>query len=432
MKIDIKLLCGVSLGILLSFSGMANVAHAQVTTYTGTSGEDVFPGTLTGGSDYFGLEDYDQIDYAGASSDYIFEAQANGQVWARKSDGNFDILDSIEGIWFQGETQWYSVTNLVNMSITNPTVYQGTSADDVFDGFFSGEATFNGDGGYDQVDYEGSLSDYNFVIEANGQATAQKPSGQNDILDSIEGIWFTGEEAWYSLDSIVNQPPNQPANDFLVTSLELVSTNSNIYELRPTISNETDVNFSNIYVNIYSDTAGIEINIGQVALGSINANVELATQDTFTVKADVLTSFTPSNFQFSFDERASLTGLDTNTNGIRDDIETLIDEATQVQSAKVHLLGIAREAQIMYNATTASAANAALDQIEDYISCANEAIEPQNKSAIDSVLFELINTEARARQKFDAWDLVMTTRATTTLPNQADIDTFCANALSNN
>ncbi|MEP3654939.1 MAG: hypothetical protein ABJO36_08585 [Litorimonas sp.] len=130
--------------------------------------------TITGGPDY------DQVDYPGDSSDYTFSENTNGSVSVDKPDGSTDILTSIEGFWFQGEQAWYPIESLLPQ--TGQTII-GTNA-------------------YDQVDYDGFRSEYLFVQNANGTVTVNRPGGLIDTLTSIDGFWFRGEEAWYSIEDI--------------------------------------------------------------------------------------------------------------------------------------------------------------------------------------------------------------------------------------
>lgn len=172
----------------------------------GTSGEDVFEGSLAVQRAFFGAASYDQVNYPGSLADFDFELQASGQVFVTKADGSYDILESIEGIWFQGEQEWYSIEDAIaGGGGTGPTheEFQGTVGEDIWVATLTDQRAYFGNGGYDQVDYPGSLSDYNFELQANGQVFVIKPNGSYDILDSIEGIWFQGEGAWYSIDDAI-------------------------------------------------------------------------------------------------------------------------------------------------------------------------------------------------------------------------------------
>jgi len=142
----------------------------------------VQPGDQT----YTGTPDnYDQVDYVGASTDYIFELNNDGSVSVTRPDGGTDTLIEIDGFWFQGEQAWYPIDALVDL----------TSVDRTFTG--TADA-------YDQVDYDGSRDDYIFVDNGNGTVSVVRPDGGTDTLTSIDGFWFLGEEAWYSIDMVLD------------------------------------------------------------------------------------------------------------------------------------------------------------------------------------------------------------------------------------
>ena len=90
----------------------------------------------------------------------------------------------------------------------------------------AGNQRYNGtDPEYDQVDYVGSLLDYTFTQNQNGTVTATHTELGTDTLSSIEGFWFSGEEAWYSIEDAIAlttantnpQPDNNPDNDAVNT-----------------------------------------------------------------------------------------------------------------------------------------------------------------------------------------------------------------------
>jgi len=56
---------------------------------------------------------------------------------------------------------------------------------------------------YDQVDYLGSAFDYNFIRNADMSVTVTKPSGNEDTLFDIDGVWFSGEKKWYSIGQLI-------------------------------------------------------------------------------------------------------------------------------------------------------------------------------------------------------------------------------------
>ena len=149
--------------------------------------------TITGGPDY------DQIDYPGASTDYTFVENANGSIRVSKPNGGIDTLINIDGFWFQGEEVWYAVDSLVEQT----------------------GQTITGTTGYDQLDYDGFRSDYIFVQNADGSVTVNRPGGLIDMLTSIDGFWFRGEEAWYSIEDIFDADTGTLINGVITGSNDI-------------------------------------------------------------------------------------------------------------------------------------------------------------------------------------------------------------------
>ena len=110
------------------FGSSANdefIAREGNDTMVGSAGDDVFYGGNIGETS---RQDYDQVNYQGALSDYTFSLLSNGAVSVRKPDGSVDELYSIEGFWFFGEEAWYSLEEALELSNTN--LISGTSDDD--------------------------------------------------------------------------------------------------------------------------------------------------------------------------------------------------------------------------------------------------------------------------------------------------------------
>ncbi len=114
----------------------------------------------------------------------------------------------------------------------------GTDGDDLFDmgagqdvavGSAGNDTINGGDAGYNQVDYSGSASDYTFAQNTDGSVSVTKGNG-SDTLTDIGGIWFQGEEAWYSLEQLIsNGGPTGGDNTITGTSGDdyLVGTAAN-------------------------------------------------------------------------------------------------------------------------------------------------------------------------------------------------------------
>lgn len=212
-----------------------DLVESDGNTITGTAGDDDLQGTTgndtmigNGGSDTFNgslgddtiignANDYDQVDYNGAPSDYTFTRNTDGSVTVTGALTGTDTLTDIDGIWMRGAGQWFSIDEL----ITTGTTIEGTAGDDNISGT-SGDDVMNGNGGsdtfdaslgndiingnandYDQVDYNGALSDYAFTQNADGTVTVTGASTGTDTLSEIDGLWLKGEASWYSIDSAV-------------------------------------------------------------------------------------------------------------------------------------------------------------------------------------------------------------------------------------
>lgn len=202
---------GVDNGTIFGTNGDEFIAGTNEDDFIdGQGGNDVLYGgfgndTLDGGGG-----DYNQVDYDGALSEYAFEQNADGTVTVTHPQWGTDTLIDIDGFWFRGEGQWYSMADALAQAgdgngggNTGGNIFNGTNAQDVWVATNADE-TFNGGNGteYDQVDYRGSLSDYTFTQNADGSVTVDGFES-TDTLTSIEGIWFQGEAAWYSVDNAV-------------------------------------------------------------------------------------------------------------------------------------------------------------------------------------------------------------------------------------
>lgn len=171
----------------------------------------------TGNQTYRGTDaEYDQVDYAGAITDYTFTQNADGTITVTHPQFGTDTLSSIEGFWFTGEAAWYSLDDALAISDTgeapaDPTILGtngddsliGSNIDNVFLGDTGNDIIDGNGGGYNQVNYDGALSEYTFVQNANGSVTVFHPQFGTDTLTDIDGFWFSGEQAWYSMADAV-------------------------------------------------------------------------------------------------------------------------------------------------------------------------------------------------------------------------------------
>jgi hypothetical protein len=52
------------------------------------------------------------------------------------------------------------------------------------------------------VDYLGKASQFQFTENDDGTITVITPDHGTDTLDNIDGIWFSGEDKWYSINDL--------------------------------------------------------------------------------------------------------------------------------------------------------------------------------------------------------------------------------------
>lgn len=166
--------------------------------------------------------DYNQVDYDGALADYTITQNDNGTVTVAHPTLGTDTLTDIDGFWFGGEGQWYSLADALANSggpVDQP-FQEGTDGNDVLVGsninnvFFggAGDDIIDGNGGdYNQADYDGSINDYAIFDNGDGTYTVNHANG-TDTLTDIDGFWFGGDAQWYSLQGAIDTT----ANDFLV------------------------------------------------------------------------------------------------------------------------------------------------------------------------------------------------------------------------
>ncbi|MEL6861454.1 MAG: RICIN domain-containing protein [Pseudomonadota bacterium] len=135
---------------------------------------------------------YDQVDYPTGAADYQFSLVSPGRVEVTTPDQTVDTLIDIDGIWFQEEAQWYSIDALLQTT----------------------GQTYRGGADYDQIDYPGFSSDYRFESVSADTVQVEKPNNTTDTLINYDGVWFSGEAEWYSIQDLLNQDntPVDPGN----------------------------------------------------------------------------------------------------------------------------------------------------------------------------------------------------------------------------
>lgn len=214
------------------------VGNLQDNVLTGTSGDDVFYGDR--GDDLIDGNGggYNQVDYDGARADYTIVRNTDGSLTVSHAVYGTDTLIDIDGFWFHGEQQWYSVNDAVAEAPApepepEPTVGEldewgvlnGTTGNDTLR-YGEGVTSLYGGRGddrligeedaYSQANYDGKASDYSFTRNADGSVTVEHTSYGTDTLIDIDGIWFSGAQAWYTIEDLLDDdtspnPEPEPA-----------------------------------------------------------------------------------------------------------------------------------------------------------------------------------------------------------------------------
>jgi hypothetical protein len=88
--------------------------------------------------------------------------------------------------------------------------FRGGAGKDVFNGGL-GDDVYDGAGGdYNQVDFAGFAADYTYTRNTDGSVTVANAVWGTDVLRNIDGLWFSGEAKWYSLEDLLTNGPANP------------------------------------------------------------------------------------------------------------------------------------------------------------------------------------------------------------------------------
>ncbi len=83
-----------------------------VDTIIGSGGRDVFRGSL-GDDEIIGTAgSYDELSLAGSASDYTFTENSDGTVTVTGDLIGTDTLTEIDGVWFRGAQEWFTIADL--------------------------------------------------------------------------------------------------------------------------------------------------------------------------------------------------------------------------------------------------------------------------------------------------------------------------------
>lgn len=180
-----------------------------------------FENPIPGSPDGFGLIRQAQIDIANNDPNTMLSVDTSGlPVWTDglhfTTEGYGEIgarlAEAIFAEFTDGGTNPPPPPPTSEITGTNgDDLLLGTAGDDIFMSLVgqdvvvgsAGNDVINVGGGYDQVNYDGAASDYSFTQNGDGSVTVSKPDGNADTLIGVDGFWFLGEGAWYSLDAVL-------------------------------------------------------------------------------------------------------------------------------------------------------------------------------------------------------------------------------------
>ena len=165
----------------------------------------------TGNTTHTGINgEYNQVDYDAPLSEFAIYRNNDGSVTVSHPTIGTDTLINIDGLWSDADQSWYSIEDAISLT---PNSSQGGSPqnsspqpNDI--GVFlnlDGDQTFTGSSNdYNQVDYDGHLSDYSISRNNDGSVTVSHPTLGTDTLVHIDGLWLDGDQSWYSIDDAIN------------------------------------------------------------------------------------------------------------------------------------------------------------------------------------------------------------------------------------
>ena len=178
--------------------------------FLGDAGDDFIDGN--GGA-------YNQANYFGSIHDVSMVQNADGSITVTGAASGTDTLTDIDGFWFGGDAEWYSLADALAIAGTTGTTPPppppptgdpfligtdgndtmiGTNVDNVFLGG-AGDDTIDGNGGaYNQANYFGSINDVSITQNADGSINVTGAASGTDTLTDIDGFWFDGDAQWYS------------------------------------------------------------------------------------------------------------------------------------------------------------------------------------------------------------------------------------------
>ena len=163
----------------------------------------------------------DTVNYDGSLNEYTITQNGAGTVTVTHATWGTDTLRNIENLYFGREDNTYTINEalaqgndgaddnadgfrLDDDGVLNGTAgndrMTGTGADDFYYGG-TGNDRYDGQGGYNQVNFDGDLADYTITQTGNRTFTFDHPVWGTDTLIDIDGLWLAGEAEWYAVDA---------------------------------------------------------------------------------------------------------------------------------------------------------------------------------------------------------------------------------------
>lgn len=196
-------------------SGLSILCAGSIMAFfDNTNGNQNFTGTVA---------EYDQVNYQGSLTDYVFTLNANDTITVAHPTLGTDTLISMEGFWFNGERAWYSTADAFRLAGGdggNTLVFDGTSAADVLIGnaqsnqFYGGagnDVILGNGGALNTARFDGSLIEYTISRTINGDTLMSHPTWGEDTLTDIDRLSFIREGAEYTIQNALNITQNLPA-----------------------------------------------------------------------------------------------------------------------------------------------------------------------------------------------------------------------------
>lgn len=276
--------------------------------------------------------------------------------------------------------------------------------------------------------------------QSPGGTLADRPANFIVVVEpSVTQIVFTlkGRTATAALSnaevSTLNLDP-VPSAGLRVTAIAPVASNSSGASYRITVRNDTNLAVGDLVVMAYPATSTTTVKRGKVTVGALAPGAERTSQETFFASGSSGPPLGLTDFVFAFDDQSSLMGLDLDANGVRDDLDVLIDNVlSDDPDVRFFLRGMAKQDRDRLQATTSAQAGVIQGLYEDYMSCVQDTLFPDsfgNSDAIDRLALTSDNTEARLRASYAAWDLMLQERISSELPPPEERAAFCASALA--